>query len=195
MSKYVSTGPTLSAMPDSPEITAVYEAFNLWPLRPKVYQYDKSVGVLPTVARFPNASEASPALPEVVQYTQEMPAVDAGIDFPSFMRGVACVALIVPPEHHGHIGQAVEALAVRLMNGGELPALSMQYQDELRASEQYIFGNGEPITYRRLLAFMQGAFWLLTFIQDPRRKRHGVSPADYVAELVRYWAQRGVTPE
>jgi hypothetical protein len=165
-------------------------------VKPRVFSAPPDCKVLDTVPVLPSPDDVEASLPEVISLVYETPNVDQGVGFGHFARGVACTALIVPREQHRGVHDALLEVATRLADSGELPALSLEFQDELREAELVIFRNGEPLSFHSQLAFMQGAFWLLGFIKDPRKRRKGgLSPVQWVARMQAYWASRGVLPQ
>jgi hypothetical protein len=195
MSPLQGVGPVISALPESPEITAIYSAFELGAVKPKVFPFASENRVLETLSKLPDPEAADPLLPEVVALVHETPNVDPAYGFSSFARGVACVALIVPSDAHEAISGMLLQVATRLSDSGDLPALALDFKDEIQAAELAIFRNGEPMTYHSQLAFMQGAFWLLGFIKHPRKRRGGgLSPVQWVARMQARWASLGVLP-
>lgn len=195
MAKMVAAGPEITTPPEDAQISMVYESFNLHQLRPTVFPFDKGLQVLDTLTQLPKPEEASSTLPEVVGIIYETPITDPIVAFDSYVRGVACAALILPPEAHPFVKSAVLAVAERLQNAGDLPPIALEFQEELRTAERAIFRNGEPISFRSLLAFMQGSYWLLGFVKSPRKKRRGVSPVDYVDGLIKHWAALCFVPQ
>lgn len=195
MTRLEGTGPALSVLQDTPEVTAIYDSFNLELLRPKVFPYSDEIKALQAADRIPNPAETSPTLPDVLGFMTEMPRVDEAFAFDAYIRGVACAALAVDPSHYAGVAAALLQVATRLADGAALPALPLEFQDEIRASELAVFRNGEPVSFMNLLAFMDGAYWLLGFVQQPRRRRKGGrSVLKYVSDLVEHWAALGYVP-
>lgn len=178
------------------EIASKFFGFDLNQMRPKVIPYNAAYQVIPTLDKLPEPKDASPTLPEVVAFSYEIPGVEPTLSFMEFIRGVACATLMVPSQHHEAIKGILVTVAERVVNTGELPSLSDTYQVNLSQQVKIIFNNNEPSSWRGLLAFMQGAYWLLGFIKNPRdqRGKGGLSPETYVDLMVTHFAQLGYVP-
>ena len=70
----------------------------------------------------------------------------------------------------------------------------MDFYDTVRELELSIIDNGEPISWRPIIAFMSGAFWLLSFIKDPYKKHGDRSPLSFVHDKVLDSAVLGYAP-
>lgn len=190
--KFDSAGPVITTIPEAPEISAIYEQFELRRYQPSVYPFGKEIQVFDAKA-IPNPKEVSSTLPDIVGLLAA-PVSDPSGEFDSFVRGVACVALLIATEQHSVINVGIEHVGERLLNTGEMPPVSLEFQDEIKAVERAIFRNGEPLSFGRCLMFMQGAYWMLGFIKNPRKRIKGKSPAEYAKELCEHWGSLGTIP-
>lgn len=188
------TGPIISALPETTEQTAVIEGLNLDRLRAKVFKYGDEVRVLETVRKFIPPTEASPTTPEVVQLLYDTPGVMPELSWEDFVRGVACVANIIKPEDQQAIKDGLQLVAERVVGGGDLPALDLAFASEILECQAIILANGEMTSYRRLMSFMQGSFWLLTYVAEPRKRRAGKSPLEWTHEMVKAFAELAYVP-
>lgn len=195
MGGLTGSGPIISALPETDDQKLTYEAYELGGLRPKVHKYGDEVRVLEAARRFPAPAEASPSAPEVVSFMFEIPGVVPEISWEDFVKGAACASAIVRPEFYPGIKEALGKVAERVIAGGQLPAIDVSFAPEMIECQTKIFQNGEASSWRPLLSFMQGAFWLLTFVKDPKRKKSaGISPLAWTEEMVGTFSQLAYVP-
>lgn len=171
-----------------------YEALGIARLRPTFIEYPRELKTLPAVRSISDPQEASTSLPEIVSILFETPAVEPALQFDAFIRGAAVVALMIDPERIGQIKTALQQVAERVINGADLPPVDEHFRQPVALAERTIFGNSEPMSWSRLLAFAQGAYWLLSFIEAPQRKRGKHSPMQFVEILVNHWAVLAYLP-
>lgn len=189
-----STGPTIRAFPDI-DIDGALESYNLERLKPRVTEYGPELKKLITLKALPNPTEASSTLPEIISFAFEIPGVEPTLAFQDFIRGVACCSLALPLGLQDAIKALLNAVALRVVEVGQLPSLSTEFVANLNRCMQVILTNNEPSSWRGLLAFMLGAYYLLGFVEKPFEARGTMSPAEYVETMVIHFAQLGYTPK
>lgn len=190
-----AVGPVIP-VPEAPDhIRATYEAMSLHRLYPKFIEIPKESKTLPVTKKIPDPETVDASAPEVIGLLYETPGLEPEIAFPDFIRGAAVVAAMVPPEVMPAVKQALLTVAERIINGGELPPIDVQFVNEVREIEQLILTNGETVSWRALLAFMNGAFWLLSFVDSPKKRRGRFSPIQFVDFRLTLSAQLGYTPK
>lgn len=190
------SGPIISAVPESRAQEANYEALGLGRLRPRVYRYDDDIRVLHTPrGKLMDPADASPSNPEVISILYETPGVEPQVSFEDFVRGVATVANIVDPAEHQALKAMTLKVAELVISGAEFPALDMEFAKEIVDCQDRLFGNYEAMSWRPLLAFMNGAFWMLSFIEKPTQKRaRGHSPLSWVHAVVSNYCALAYVP-
>lgn len=190
-----AVGPVIP-VPEAPDhIKSSYETMSLQRLYPTFVEFSKGAKTLLVTKKIPDPETVDASSPEVIGLIYETPGLEPEIAFPDFVRGAAVVAALVPPEMMDGVKAALLAVAERIINGGELPALDVQFVTEVREIEKTILGNGETVSWRPLLAFMNGAFWILSFIESPKRRRGKFSPLEFVEFRLTLSAQLGYTPK
>lgn len=190
-----AVGPVIP-VPESPDhIRSTYETMSLQRLTPTFVEFSKEAKSLQIVKKIPDPETIDASLPEVISLIYETPGLEPEIAFPDFIRGAAIVAAITLPDMMDGVKAALLAVAERIINGGELPAIDAQFVSEVREIEKAILDNGETVSWRSLLAFMNGAFWLLSFVDSPKRRRGKFSPLEFVDFRLTLSAQLGYTPK
>lgn len=190
-----AVGPVIP-VPEAPDyVKDAYETMNLQRLYPTFIELPKTVKTLPVVKKIPDPETVDASAPEIISLVYETPGLEPEIAFTDFIRGAAVVAAIVPPEKLLAVKDALLAVAERIIGGGELPPIDVQFVTEVREVEKTILANGESVSWRALLAFMNGAFWLLSFIDSPKRRRGKFSPTEFVDFRLTLSAQLGYTPK
>lgn len=188
-------GPVIP-VPEAPDyIRDQYSAMSLDRLYPKFVEFPKGAKTLPVTKKIPDPETVDASAPEVIGLIYETPGLEPEIAFPDFVRGAAVVAAIVPQEVMPGVKAALLEVAERIINGGELPAIDVQFASSVREIEQTILTNGETVSWRSLLAFMGGAFWMLSFVDSPKRRRGRFSPLEFVDFRLTLSAQLGYTPK
>jgi len=171
-----------------------YSSVGLEALRPSFDVYPPGARALAVADRVPDPRSVSPEDPESIDVLRAVPAVEPALAFRSYAVGVALASRAVAEEHRGALREALVAAAERAIAGGGLPALDVGLYDDFVDLERRIFANGEPLSWRPLLAFAQGAFWTLSLMSDPRRSRGWGSPLEFVRALVSSAAELGYVP-
>lgn len=178
-------GPSVGAQIITPpeeveEKDNIYTEYNLERLAPIFDLYDGDlIHILKSADKneFPqDPSEMSASRPEVIDFMFEVPGVEPDLSFRDFIKGAAMASLLVDPAYREGVKAAATAVGERVINGGELPALSIDFYDEVMALEEKLFANGEPVSWMPLLSFMRGAFWVLGFMISPKGKVGKYSP-------------------
>lgn len=188
-------GPVIP-VPEAPDyIKAAYDAMSLQRLYPTFMDFPRGAKNLRVTKKIPDPETVDASLPEIIGLMNETPGLEPEIAFQDFIRGAAVVAIMVPPEAMEGVKSALLAVAERIIQGGELPAIDVQFVNEVREIERTILSNGESVSWRALLAFMNGAFWMLSFVDGPKRKRGRFSPLEFVDFRLTLSAQLGYTPK
>ncbi len=143
-----------------------------------------------------DVTAVSYTLPEVVgiwfnAYTGAEPAVN----FPDVVKGISCTAFILSEDQRETAKELVELLAQQTSEGSDPPSIRADFADSVRTCLIEIFNNQEPVSYRGLLAFLIGAFWILGFVKDPMKKRGELSPLDFVREMVSHYGRLAYLPQ
>lgn len=188
-------GPVISALPETREMSTAFEMMELRRLKPQVFRYDGTQRVLDTIRRFPDPTQASPTAPEVIGMVYETPGVVPELAWEDFVKGAACVANIIAEPYREGVAAGVKQLGEHMIAGGDLPDLDVLFSLEILECLDRIFTNGEPASWRRLIAFLHGAFWVLTYVKDPKKKRSGVSPLDWTTKVVGTFAELAYIPQ
>lgn len=190
-----AVGPVI-AVPEAPDhVREAYDTMSLNRLYPKFVEFPKASKTLPVTKKIPDPETVDASAPEVISLIYETPGLEPEIAFPDFVRGAAVVAAIVPEEVMPAVKAALLSVAERVINGGEIPAIDVLFVNEVREMEKTIISNGEPVSWRPLLAFMNGAFWMLSFVDSPKRRRGRFSPLEFVDFRLTLSAQLGYTPK
>lgn len=195
----VGPGITTNRSAAEPLVEAFYLDAELRTLRPWYgIDWNDNVRTLPHLP-LPRVTEITPTLPEVVDLMYEIPRVEPALYFEDFIRGVACVAALVPAAYHDAVKGALLFVAENIEDtagAGRLPSLDPLFASNINACEHAIFINGETVSHRPLLAFTQGAFWLLGYMHDPTTPTapHAPSLLDFVSAMVLHYAALGYVP-
>jgi hypothetical protein len=189
-------GPAVSGIPLDVVALRAIESSELERFTPRFYDRAE-LGVEPFLtpkADVPKAKDASFTLPEVIEvWFESYTGAEPSLNFPDFIKGVACVAQAVEPTDIGLVKDAVRELATRVANGDGLPALDTEFGDPVRRGFEQILANGEPMSWRSLMAFLLGSYWLLGFIGEPAKKR-GHTPRKFVEGYIEHYASLGFLP-
>lgn len=178
-------------------VEASVEAAKTWGLErllPSFLEYGPEARLLPAVWPMPDPTAATPTLPEVVDLSYVMPAVAPDLAWPDFVAGAAVCALAVDRQSHDKVKQALIASGESMLAGGEYPPIDLALRPEVEAVYSTIVANGETATWRNIMAFTLGAFWLLGFVQEPHLRRGPHSPFQFVSMVTTYAAQMGYVP-
>lgn len=187
-------GPSIPAKEASPELKEAWNTLNMERLKPKFIQYESSLKVLDTLKKIPDPENVRPTDPESIDMLFEIPGVEPEIAFQDFVRGAAVVACILEENSGNFVRQALQMVAQRIVQGGELPAIEQDFYNELIDIQTITVNNGEPVSWRSILSYSLGAFWMLSYIKNPRKKRGQYSPLDFVDRVIVTAAQLGYVP-
>lgn len=190
-----AAGPTIPAFTDI-DVVDRLKQYELQHLQPRTVVMDESLKLLKTKDLLPNPKLVSPVDPEIVDYWYVIPGVEPSVGFEDFIRGVACTSLLAKPEYQQAIHAVLMTVAERVTQTGQLPAIDAAFAPHVERSMQIILSNEEPTGWRGLLAFMQGAYWILGFIENPfeARGKGGLSPIDFVDGMLAYFGPLGYAP-
>jgi hypothetical protein len=136
-------------------------------------------------------------MPDVTEvWFESFTGAEPTLSFPEFIKGVSCAALGVGLDDVELIKGAIRLLAERVMNGGNLPPIDSRFGPVVKECYAVITANGESMSWRNLMAFTLGAFWLLGFIIDPLKRvsKGQRSPLEFVREFVEHWSRLGYIP-
>jgi hypothetical protein len=190
-------GPAVSGIPLDTVALRAIENSELERLIPRFYNRAE-LGVeqfLGANIELSKNAEASFTLPEVVEvWFESYTGAEPALSFPDFVKGVGCAAQAVNPADIGMVKAMVRELSTRVAQGAGLPTLDEAFVDQVRGCFEAILSNGEPISWRGLMAFTVGAFWLLGFIGPSHPKRGMQSPLAFVEGFVRQYAALGYLP-
>lgn len=190
----VSLGPAISAFPEIDNYDEILSTYSLEPLKPRVTAYPDRY-LLRARDVFCEPKEVTPTDVDIISYLFDIPGVEPQLGFQDYIKGVACASFIAPVEAQEAIKAALMTVAMRVVDQGELPALSGEFTGYIQKSVHVIVNNNEPSGWRGLLAFMQGAYWLLGFIDQPfNPKGKRIAPVDFVDIMVTHYSQLGYVP-
>ncbi len=190
----VSLGPPISAFPEIDNYDEVLANYSLEPLKPRVTAYPDRY-LLKANDIFPNPKEVSPTDVDIISYMFDIPGVEPQLGFGDYIKGVACASQIAPLAAQEALKAALMTVAVRVVDQGELPSLSGEFTGYIQKAVHVILNNNEPSGWRGLLAFMQGAYWLLGFIDQPfAQKGKRIAPVEFVDLMVTHYSQLGYVP-
>lgn len=194
-----AVAPAVMGMPVADRnIQMAVEAQDLQRMMPTFYNAEEAgvVEVLDPREPVPeDVTGVSFTLPEVVAvWFGSYTGAEQTIGFPDIVKGVGCAAYAVEMDQISKVQALVEELAKAVGEGSDPPSVDARFAAEVKECLDAIFANGEPVSYRSLLAFMIGAFWLLGFVRDPERRRGRLSPVDFVKGMVVHYAQLAYLP-
>lgn len=194
-----SAAPPVSGMPMADRnMQLAVEAQDLQRLVPSFYDPEEAGvdAILTAKDHTPDdVTGVSFTMPEVVElWFNAYVGAEPAVNFTDIVRGIGSAAFMLPPEELDKVKGLVEALAVQIQEGSDPPQISGSFAGEVKTCLDVIFGNNEPISYRSLLAFTIGAFWLLGFVDEPKRKRGRLAPVDFVSELIQHYARLAYLP-
>lgn len=187
--RLVAAGPAVSV----PE--AGFEHMALDRIRPRFLTFTaeqhqiEALDLLP-----PDPITVSPSDPQVVDLLFETPGDEPDLGFKYFIHGAAVLALITKPAYHPAIKAALAAVGTRVIQGAGLPELDGDLFGDVHCCLHAIMNNGEPISWRGLIAFMTGAYWLLSYIRDNNTPRGAWTPRTWTRELIETYAGLMYTP-
>lgn len=188
-----AAGPTIPAFTDF-DINVRMRDYGLEGLSPKVIVMSDDLKLLKTKDLLPDPKEATPSDPEIVDYWYVIPGVEPSVGFEDFIQGVACTSLIARPEYQVAIHAVLMSVAERVIQTGSLPAMDSAFASHIERAIQIILSNEEPTSWRGLLAFAHGAYWILGFFENPFERRGKFSPVEYVDTMLAHFAPLGYTP-
>lgn len=173
------------------------EAFDLGAFVPKFRKAAPELQVLTPARVLPAVKDVSFSDPEVVAiYFNTYGGAEPALEFRSFTKGVAAGAFIIEESQRVQLPQAVETLAAAVMEGAPIPPISEEFQERVQHVIEAIFSNNEQISWRSLLAFTAGAFWVLGFVKDPFEKvENQITPVTWIQALCERHANLGHLPQ
>jgi len=187
-----AVGPAITAQDAS--IVSEYAAMGMERLRPRFSRYVDGTKVLRPVKKIADPETFEPGDPDTISLMFEIPPVEEDVSFTDFVRGVVMVSSMLEPGQLDPIKESCTAVAQRIINSGSLPTIDEDFAEAMHAHEVDIFTNGEATSWRSLMAYAYGAYWLLSFVASPSKRRGRFSPMDVVSFLVTKAAQLGYVP-
>lgn len=191
-----SVGPGIATLPSSYEDQYKFGGFS--EIRPRIVDYSdedrKGIQVCRVLKKIPDPASVTFSDPDLIQFLQGTPQHEPVVSFRSFVEGVAVAAAALDREDFPTIQKALTKVADHVTTNQVLPSIDSNYAKDLSEVEEAVFGNGEMMSWKNLLAFAWGAYWLLTFVQNPTKKRGRYSPATFVKGAVLRAAELGYTP-
>lgn len=173
-----------------------FERMSLDRMRPVYHPFPSEWKQLRVIKKLPDDPlSLSPNDPAVVDLLYEVPGYEPDLGFTYFLRGAALAALITDPTQHENVRAILQACGERVIHGGGLPELDGTFFGDVYQITHAIFANGEPITWRPLLAFTVGCYWLLSYMQEPDKKRGKQTPRVWIKDLVLLYAELMYVPE
>jgi hypothetical protein len=100
----------------------------------------------------------------------------------------------VEPVQLDSIKEAVRILAEKVLAGSGFPRLDVRFAGDIRECLAVIFANGEPMSWRPLLAFCLGMFWLIGFIVDVDKPLGKLTPAAYCRRVAMHYGALSYLP-
>lgn len=192
-----SFGPPIAASStvEMEDLLDNYDAYGIARLRPVFEIYENSQKTLIPRSKIPDPSTVSPNDPDSIDLLFEIPGVEPDLSFGDYIRGVAVAGKMLDDSLHATIKSVLMMVAQRVIDGGGLPAIDVQFYDSFKSIETRIFGNGESVSWRPLSAFAQGMYWILSFVPDPHKKRGGFSPFGFVELTLTRSSDLGYIPQ
>jgi len=173
------------------------EAYDLQPFVPKFTKVGDQFRVLDAARTLPNVKDVSFSDPEVVSiYFNSYGGAEPALEFRSFTKGVAAGAFIIREDQRDRLPQAIETLAAAVMDGAQIPPINDEFQERIQHVVEAIFSNNEPVSWRPLLAFTNGVFWMLGFLKEPFVKTENqITPVTWCQALCERYAALGHLPQ
>lgn len=199
MSQIKAVGPAISGLPEADRnIEQVLATFDLYRYVPQFYQADSLgvVGFIECDEITLEPDEVTFTLPEIMEFWfTSFTGAEPSLSFQDLVKGVSCAAVMVKPSEYEKIKLMIQQLSEKVFEGAGMPMLDASFEGAVRECHRVIFSNNEPLSFRPLMAFAVGAYWLLGFIKDPLEKHGKSSPFDFVNNMVLHYARLGYTPQ
>lgn len=180
-----------------PDVRLAVEAAELDVLLPRFYDAEEA-GIEPFLG--PARTLGDPkgvtyTLPEVLDiWFETYTGAEPMLNFQDFVKGAACAAYAVDPAELGAVKQVIQELARQVNDGAGLPRLDARFADSIRQGLATIFANGEAVSWRPLVAFTLGAYWLLGFIERAAASEESAARG-FVEAFTRHFGALGYTPQ
>lgn len=191
-----AVGPGIATLPSSFKDEYKFGGFE--EIRPRIVEYSKedrkAIQVCKALKSIPDPDSVTFSDPELISFLQSTPQQEPVVAFRSFVEGVAVAAAVLDREGFSRIQSALSVVADHVQTSQVLPSLDAAYAKDLTEVESAVFENGEVMSWKNLLAFAWGAYWLLTFVEQPMKRRGKFSPASFVKEISIRSAKLGYTP-
>jgi hypothetical protein len=171
-----------------------YEMMSMERLVPRFDQYGPELKTLSAAVAMPAPDAVAASDPETIDFLFEVPGVEPGLSFEDFIRGAAIATRTIDNRWHNAIRDALISVGQSVIDGGMLPTIDVDFYDSFKVVERTIFANGESVSWKPLIAFTEGAYWLLSFVQSPERRRGSMSPLEFVERRVMLSASLGYVP-
>lgn len=197
--RFQASGPPVLGLPVADRnMQLAVEAQGLQRLVPSFYDPDEVSLVCTLEAKDPVPDDVTGVtftLPEVVEvWFSSYSGAEPAVNFTDIIQGIGCLTFVLLPAEITKVKGLVGALASQVAEGSDPPQINGGFADAVKRCLDAIFNNNEPVSYRRLLAFTIGVFWLLGFVEEPKKKRGRLSPLDFASELVQHFARLAYLP-
>lgn len=191
-----SVGPGVGTLPSSFEDRYKYGNFEQirFILRDYSKEERKQNRNLCTLAQIPDPRKITISDPDLLPLVQNSPRQEPTIAFPEFVRGVAACAGMIDRRFFHSIQQVLDQISASIDTNTKLPPIDSEFAEDLSEIERAIFENGEPMSWRALIAFTRGVFFLMTFVENPKKKKGKWSAASYAKALCLHAAQNAYLP-
>lgn len=159
-------------------------------------EFQKQKQLFIPVEKCPDPIKISPVDTQVLMFNNVY-FYDNTLSWAEFVRGVACVAHLVPTKEYNVIVAALELYVKKMENAKEplLPEIDDEFEVSLSRIENIIFTNGEPSSWKALLVFATGCYWLLGLIKRVNTKRGNMTPLQFVETMLEHYSRLGYTPK
>lgn len=197
-----ASSPRLSGKPpalgDSARLMA---SMGLEHMAPTFEVFEESTRILDPATSLGSPKDASFSDPEVTNiWFESYGGVEPTIEFSAFVKGVATAAFVVAPEQRERLIALVQGLTEHVIQTGDAkpPAIDRAFEEPTMTCIEAAFANNEPISWRQLMAFIEGAFWALGFVRATNVKigkgKTALAPVAWVHRLCEHYAQLGHLP-
>lgn len=200
--KRSATSPRLSGKPPAyGDAAKLMASMGLEHMAPIFEAFEDSVRVLAPATSLGAPKDASYSDPEVVNiWFESYGGVEPTIEFAAFVKGVATASFVVAQPDRERLIALVQGLTEHVMQSGDArpPAIDRLFEEPVMTCIEATFANNEPISWRALMAFLEGAFWALGFVRDPTvrigKGKGALTPVAWVHRLCEHYAQLGHLP-
>lgn len=200
--KRSATSPRLSGKPPAyGDATRLMVGEGLEHMAPTFEAFEDSVRILDPATSLGVPKDASYSDPEVVNiWFESYGGVEPTMEFEAFVKGVATASFVVAQPQRERLIALVQSLTEHVIQTGDArpPAIDRQFEEPVMTCIEATFANNEATSWRRLLAFIEGAFWALGFVRDTSvrigKGKTALTPTAWVHRLCEHYAQLGHLP-